>query len=143
MQGELNLFKRSALDDVLPVCDELGAAFVPYYPLASGVLTGKYRRGEQPPEHSRMADQVGEVLRARILSDRTFARLDVLEAYAADHGHTLLELAFAWLLGLPAVAGVIAGASKPGQAASNAAAAGWSLTREQVDEVTQAVASAG
>jgi aryl-alcohol dehydrogenase-like predicted oxidoreductase len=90
-----------------------------------------------------MADQVDDQLRARILSDRTFARLDVLEAYAADHGHTPLELAFAWLLGLPAVAGVIAGASKPGQAASNAAAAGWSLTPAQVDEVAQAVAAAG
>ena len=143
MQGELNLIRRSALDDVMPVCEELGVSFIPYYPLASGVLTGKYKRGEAPPPQSRMADQVDDALRSRLLSDRTFARLDALEAYASQHGHTILELAFGWLLGLPAVASVIAGASKPGQAASNAAAAGWVLTPEQVAEATAAIAAAG
>jgi aryl-alcohol dehydrogenase-like predicted oxidoreductase len=143
MQGELNLIRRSALDDVMPVCDELGVAFIPYYPLASGVLTGKYKRGEAPPAQSRMADQVDDALRSRLLSDRTFARLDALEAYASKHGHTVLELAFSWLLGFPAVPTVIAGASKPGQASSNAAAAGWQLTPDQVAEATAAIAGAG
>jgi aryl-alcohol dehydrogenase-like predicted oxidoreductase len=143
MQGELNLIRRSALDDVMPACEELGLAFIPYYPLASGVLTGKYKRGEAPPAQSRMADQVDDALRSRLLSDRTFARLDAVEAYASQHGHTVLELAFSWLLGLPVVPSVIAGASKPGQASSNAAAAGWRLTPEQVAEATAAIVAVG
>jgi aryl-alcohol dehydrogenase-like predicted oxidoreductase len=143
MQGELNLIRRSALDDVMPVCEELDVAFVPYFPLASGVLTGKYHRGEAPPAGSRMADQVDDKLRTRLLSERTFARLDALEAYATRHGHTVLELAFGWLLGLPAVASVIAGASKPGQAAANVDAAGWRLTPDQVAEATAAIAAVG
>jgi aryl-alcohol dehydrogenase-like predicted oxidoreductase len=142
-EAELNVIRRAALDEVMPACEELGTAFIPYYPLASGVLTGKYRRGEAPPAHSRMADQVDERVRTRLLSDKTFARLDALESYARDHGHTLLELAFGWLLGFPAVASVISGASKPGQAASNAAAATWRMTRQQVDEVTAAIAAVG
>jgi aryl-alcohol dehydrogenase-like predicted oxidoreductase len=143
MQGELNLIRRSALDNVMPAYEELGVAFIPYYPLTSGVLTGKYKRGEAPPAHSRLADQVDDALRSRLLSDRTFARLDALEAYASKHGHTVLELAFSWLLGLPIVRSVIAGASKPGQASSNAAAAGWRLTSEQVAQATAAIAAVG
>lgn len=142
MQGELNLMRRAALDDVMPACEELGVAFIPYFPLASGVLTGKYHRGEAPPPGARLADQVDDALRARLLSERTFARLDALSAFADDHGHSLLELAFAWLLGHPAVASVIAGASKPGQPKANAAAAGWKLSREEVEQVTRAVEAA-
>jgi aryl-alcohol dehydrogenase-like predicted oxidoreductase len=143
MQGELNLIRRSALDDVMPACEELGVAFIPYYPLASGVLTGKYRRGEAPPAGSRLADQVDDTIRARLLSNRTFARLEALDGYASRHGRTVLELAFAWLLGHPMVPTVIAGASKPGQASANAAAGGWRLTPEQVAEATAAIAAAG
>jgi aryl-alcohol dehydrogenase-like predicted oxidoreductase len=110
--------------------------------LASGVLTGKYRRGETPPAGTRLHDQVGEDVRAKMLSDRTFTRLEALEAYAAGSAHSLLELAFAWLLGQPRIASVIAGASKPEQVITNAAAGGWKLTPEQVSEVTALVASA-
>ena len=143
MQGELNILRRSALGDVMPVCEELDVGFIPYYPLASGLLTGKYRRGAPAPEGSRFADQISREAAARILSDRVFARLDALEAYAADHGHTLLELAFGWLLALPKVVSVIAGAAKPGQAAANATAAGWRLTPQQADEVIALVVAAG
>jgi aryl-alcohol dehydrogenase-like predicted oxidoreductase len=143
VQSELNVIRRSALEDAIPACVDLGIAFIPYYPLASGVLTGKYRRGEAPPERSRLADQVDDSVRTRLLSDRTFARLDALDGYAAGHGHTLLELAFSWLLGLPTVASVIAGASKPGQASANAGAAGWRMTPEQVAEATAAIAAVG
>jgi aryl-alcohol dehydrogenase-like predicted oxidoreductase len=142
MQGHLNLLRRAALDDVLPVCDELGVAFIPYFPLASGVLTGKYRRGMPPPAGTRLVDQFDDATRARLLSDRLYTRLEALEAYAKDHGRTLLELALGWLLGLPSVATVIAGAAKPGQAAANAQAGDWRLSPEQVAEVTEIVVTA-
>ena len=134
-QGELNILRRSALADIMPMCEALRLRFIPYYPLASGVLTGKYRRGADLPAGSRMSDQVDPATRARILSDRLFARLEALERYAADHGRSILELAFAWLLGLPAVPTVIAGAARSGQAFANAHAGDWVLTPEQVAEV--------
>jgi aryl-alcohol dehydrogenase-like predicted oxidoreductase len=142
VQDQLNLLARKAVDDTLPACADLGMAFLPYYPLASGILTGKYRRGEQVPAGTRLADQVSGDLRDKMLSERTFARLDALESFAADAGHSLLELAYAWLLGLPSVASVISGASKPGQPASNSAAATWQLTPDEVTTVTQIVAGA-
>jgi aryl-alcohol dehydrogenase-like predicted oxidoreductase len=143
VQSELNVLRRAALDDVIPVCQEFGASFIPYYPLASGVLSGKYRRNEPVPAGSRMSEQVPEAARARILSDRTFSRLEALEGFASDHGHSLLDLAFAWLLGLDTVPTVIAGASKEGQASANARAAGWALSAAEVNEVTALVAAVG
>lgn len=142
LQSELNLFRRGALDEVLPACDELGLSFIPYYPLASGMLTGKHRRGSQPPTGTRLADQVSGETRARLFSDRTFDRLEALEAFAADRGHTVLELALGWLLAQPTVATVIAGAAKPGQAAANAAAGGWRLDAEEAAEATRVVVEA-
>jgi aryl-alcohol dehydrogenase-like predicted oxidoreductase len=142
LQSALNLFQRGALDDVLPACERLGMAFIPYYPLASGMLTGKYRRGEPLPGDTRLSEQVTEDARARLLSDRTFARLEALEVFAQARGHTLLELAFAWLLAQPTVATVIAGAAKPGQAAANASAAGWQLTRDDAAAAVQVIVDA-
>lgn len=139
VQYALNVLQRRAADDVLPVCDELGVAFIPYYPLASGVLTGKYRRAEPAPAGARLTEQVDDETRGRILSDRAFVRIEALEQYARDHGRTLLELALGWLLGHASVATVIAGATRPEQAAANAAAASWRLTAEQVAEVTSLV----
>jgi aryl-alcohol dehydrogenase-like predicted oxidoreductase len=139
VQAPLNVIQRGSLDDVLPACERLGLAFIPYYPLASGMLTGKYRRGEAPPAGARLTEQVSEEARARLLSDRTFKRLEALEGWAAGRGHSLLELAFAWLLGHREVATVIAGAAKPGQAAANAEAARWTLTPDEVAEVTTIV----
>ena len=137
------MLQRATLDDVMPVCERIGVSFIPYYPLASGVLTGKYRRDEPAPSGSRLREQLTDDVRARILSDRTFDRVDAFDAYARERGHTLLELAFGWLLGHPAVATVIAGAAKPGQVAANAAAAGWSMTPDEVDDVTGIVQHAG
>lgn len=142
-QSALNLLSRRALDDVVPACERLGMAFIPYFPLASGVLTGKYRRGEPAAPGTRIADQLSDDLQQRMLSEKAFDRVDALGTWARDHGHTLLELAFAWLFGQPSVATVIAGAAKPGQAASNAAAAGWVLTPAEVAEVTAVVAAVG
>jgi aryl-alcohol dehydrogenase-like predicted oxidoreductase len=141
VQAPLNIFSRGMLAEVMPVCERLGLAFIPYYPLASGVLTGKYGRDRPLPTGTRLVDQLDAGTRDKILSDRTFARLEALESYAADQGHTLVELAFAWLLGFPAVATVIAGVARPGQASANAAAAAWQLDPHEVDEVIALVAA--
>jgi len=136
-QNPLNVLQRATMDSVMPACEELGLAFIPYYPLASGVLTGKYRRGEAPPPGTRLTEQVDEQMRSRILSPKTFTRVEALEAYARERGHTLLELAFAWLLAQPCTATVIAGAAKPGQPTANSGAAGWRLTPAEAAEVTR------
>ncbi len=144
VQNPLNLFQRGALDDALPVCQELEMAFIPYYPLASGMLTGKYRRGMALPSDTRLTDglMVTAEARERLFSERTFARLEALEQFASDRGHSLLELAIGWLLADPCVATVIAGAAKPGQAMSNAAAAGWRLSLDEANQATQALLAA-
>jgi aryl-alcohol dehydrogenase-like predicted oxidoreductase len=144
VQNVLNLFQRGALDDALPACHELGTAFIPYYPLASGMLTGKYRRGMDLPSGTRLTDglMVSAEARKRLFSDRTFNRLEALEKFASDRGHSLLELAIGWLLAQPSVATIIAGAAKPGQASSNAGAAGWRLSLEEANEATQTVLAA-
>jgi aryl-alcohol dehydrogenase-like predicted oxidoreductase len=135
VQNELSLARRKPLEDVLPACDRMGLAFLPYFPLASGLLTGKYQRGEAPPAGTRLSMLPADRADA-VLSDKNFALVERLSAYAADHGHTLLELAIAWLAAQPAVASVIAGATKPEQVRANAAAAAWELSDAQRDEVT-------
>jgi aryl-alcohol dehydrogenase-like predicted oxidoreductase len=142
VQSPLNVIQRAGLADVMPSCERLGMAFIPYYPLASGMLTGKYRRGERPSSGTRLTDQLPTEVRDRLFSDRTFDRLEALEGFAASHGHTLLELAFAWLLGHPNVATVIAGAAKPGQVSANARAAGWQLEPGQLVEIVEVVQKA-
>jgi aryl-alcohol dehydrogenase-like predicted oxidoreductase len=141
-QNLLNVLQRGALDDVLPASDRLDMAFIPYYPLASGMLSGKYRRGEPLPAGTRLVDQVDDEARGRLFSERTFARLEALEAFARERGHTLLDLAFAWLLGHPSVATVIAGAATPGQVSANSRAAGWRMTLEEVAQTTRTVTDA-
>jgi aryl-alcohol dehydrogenase-like predicted oxidoreductase len=141
IQTALNIFSRSALNDLMPACEQLGLALIPYYPLANGVLTGKYGRGRPLPTGTRLVEQIDDATREKILSDRTFARLEALEAYAVDRGHTVLELAFAWLLAFPAVATVIAGIARPGQATANANAAGWQLARHDADEIIRLVSA--
>ena len=124
LQNEYNLLERDAERELLPLCREHGIGFVPYFPLARGMLTGKFRRGEPPPTGSRMAD------RPDLLTDAVFDRLEALEAFASERGHTLLELAFAGLLAQPAVSSVIAGATKPEQVRANAAAGAWELDQQ-------------
>jgi aryl-alcohol dehydrogenase-like predicted oxidoreductase len=142
VQSPLNVIQRATLADVMPACERLGIGFIPYYPLASGMLTGKYHRGQRPAAGTRLTDQLDADAQARMFSDRSFDRLEALEAFAADRGHTLLELAFGWLLGFPQVATVIAGAAKLGQVAANAGAAGWQLSPDEHAEVVQVVQQA-
>ena len=148
-QERLNLFAREALADVMPACERLGMKFIPYQPLARGVLTGKYGRDRTLPTDTRLFlyDISGDVpgqftivkateeTRARVLTDQTQSRVEALESYANERGHTLVELAFAWLLSFPAVSTVIAGVARPGQATANAGAIGWELTGTECDEV--------
>jgi len=125
-QNEYSLLERSAEDELLPVCERLGVGVLPYFPLASGLLTGKYRRGEPAPAGTRLA------MRPERLTAEAFDELEALEAFAAERGHTLLELAFAGLLAQPAVSSVIAGATKPEQVHANAAMGVWELDEQDV-----------
>lgn len=137
VQNHYNLLNRGDEEKVIPVCEELGLAYLPYFPLASGLLTGKYRRGEDPAEGTRLNRWGGRA--TGVLTDENFDRVDALTAWADKHGHTILDLAFAWLLAAPVVSSVIAGATKVDQVAANAAAAGWQLTPDQRSEVNALV----
>src|SRR5690606_21461125 len=135
VQNEYSLLHREPEAEVLDECRRIGAAFIPYYPLASGLLTGKYHLGEPAPEGSRLAGPK----RSDRLTDEKLERVEALRALARERGHELLDLAFAWLLARPAVASVIAGATKPEQVAANAATAGWKLTEAELAAVDEVV----
>jgi aryl-alcohol dehydrogenase-like predicted oxidoreductase len=136
-QNELSLLNRKSLFEVLPACERFGLGFLPYFPLASGLLSGKYRRGEAPGEDTRLAawGERGQ----RALNDDNFDKVESLTAWAEARGKTLLDLAFAWLLAQPTVSSVIAGATKPEQIAANAATADWALSADEVAEVTKLI----
>ena len=124
VQNHYSLLERDAEQDVLPLAQRLGVAFVPYFPLASGLLTGKYRRGEARPTGTR--------LEGRDIDDETFDRLEALEAFARERGRTLLELAIAALASQRGIPSVIAGATSPEQVRANAAAADWDLSEDDL-----------
>jgi aryl-alcohol dehydrogenase-like predicted oxidoreductase len=137
-QNNYSLLERRVEHEVNPACERFGLGMLPFFPLASGLLTGKYKRGEAPPEGTRLA--AWGPRGAQALNDQNFDRLEKLSAWAEERGHDMLELAFAWLLGHPVVSSVIAGATKPEQVAANAATAGWRLTADEVAEVTKLAA---
>jgi aryl-alcohol dehydrogenase-like predicted oxidoreductase len=132
VQNEYSLVKREPEAEVLPECERQGLAFLPYYPLASGLLTGKYGRGQAAPKGARIAPggRYDDLLSADHLD-----LVEALRTFAAAHRHTLLELAVSWLLSRPRVASVIAGATSPEQVAANAKAASWRLTPAQLAEI--------
>jgi aryl-alcohol dehydrogenase-like predicted oxidoreductase len=134
-QNNYSLLERRVEFEVNPACERFGLGMLPFFPLASGLLTGKYRRGEAPPEGTRLAAWGARGQAA--LNDRNFDRMEALSAYAEARGHDLLELAFAWLLGHGVVSSVIAGATRPEQVKANAAAAAWRMTPEEVAEVSE------
>ena len=133
VQNDYSLLQREPEAEVLPACERLGIAFVPYFPLASGLLTGKYQKGQPPPEGTRLA-QWGAP------SDDKLEIVERLAAFASARGHTITELALSWLAGRSEVASLIAGATKPEQVRTNAAATtAWELTddeRAEVDAIT-------
>ena len=133
VQNEYSLLAREAREEVLPACRRLGLSFMPYFPLASGLLTGKYRRGQPPPPGTRMAGRDGW---AEFLTDERFDLVERLTAFAEQHGRTILELAMSWLATQPEIATVIAGATSPEQVRENAEAVGsWRLSADELAEL--------
>jgi aryl-alcohol dehydrogenase-like predicted oxidoreductase len=130
-QNQYNLLERELECDVLPACDRYGIGVLPYFPLARGLLTGKYRRGEPAPAGTRLAGMDG------VLTDEVFDRLDDLEKYAAERGRSLLEVAVRGLAAQPAVGSVIAGATRPEQVRANVAAADWEPTAADLAELAK------
>ena len=126
--------QEGIVDDLLPACDRHGLSVLPWFPLASGLLTGKYKRGQAPPEGTRMAG-TPEERREAMLNDANFDKVERLEAWAAARDHTILELAFAWLAAFPEIDSIIAGATRPEQVKANVAAVAWTLTPAERDEV--------
>jgi aryl-alcohol dehydrogenase-like predicted oxidoreductase len=137
VQNEYSLMEREAEREVLPECERTGLAFLPYFPLASGLLTGKYRRGRPLPEGTRLTDG-GRF--AGSLTDRNLDVVERLAQFAERHGRTLLDLAFAWLLARRAVASVIAGATSREQIRANARAGRWVLSDAEHAEATALLA---
>ena len=132
VQNEFSLFHREPeTNGVLPECERRRLAFLPYFPLASGLLTGKYREGKKLPKGSRAADGWGP----KVFTEQNLAIVELLIEFAESEGHTILELALSWLLSHKPVASVIAGASKPEQVRANAKAADWQLAADDLAQI--------
>jgi aryl-alcohol dehydrogenase-like predicted oxidoreductase len=125
-QNQYSLLQRDVETEVLPACEHFGLGFLPFFPLDSGLLSGKYRRGEKPAEGTRLALERYQ----RWLDGADWDKIEALSAYGAERGHSLLDVAIAGLASRPAVTSVIAGATTPDQVHANAAAATWELTAE-------------
>jgi aryl-alcohol dehydrogenase-like predicted oxidoreductase len=134
VQNQYSLLHREPEIEVLGECEREGLAFIPFFPLMSGLLSGKYRRGEPPPAGTRLAGMPAN-RQQELLSGDALATVEALTRFAEARHHTILELAIAWLAAKPTVASVIAGATKPEQVAANAKAANWALSAEEVQEV--------
>ncbi len=132
VQPRYSMLYRQPEAELLPFCAKYGLGVLPFYPLENGFLTGKYRRNEPAPDGTRLAQNDRGVF-----TERNFDLLEKLESFVASRGHTILELAFAWLLACPEVSSVIAGATRPEQIESNAASVGWSLTPDEFAEVNR------
>jgi len=132
-QDEYSLVARRIEAETIPAAQAYGMGILPYFPLASGLLTGKYKRGAEAAAGTRFAKIPR--LAERYSTDTNWALAEQLEAFCAKRGRTLLELAFSWLLARPSVASVIAGATKPEQIDANVKAAGWALTAEDLAEI--------
>jgi aryl-alcohol dehydrogenase-like predicted oxidoreductase len=135
-QVEWSLLARDVEAEVVPACEHFGVGIVPFFPLASGLLTGKYRRDEEPPAGTRLA---GRSRFARVLTDTNFDKVERLTAVAEQGGRTLLELALGWLLSQSSVSSVLAGATSPDQVRANAAASAWRLDADELAAVEAAL----
>lgn len=134
VQNHYNLLHREPEAEVLPSAEALGLAFLPFFPLANGLLTGKYQPGEPPPPGTRIST-MPDARREQVLGGADWKVIQGLTEFATDRGHSLLELAIAWLAAQPTIASVIAGATKPEQVRANAVAAGWTLGTDDLNEV--------
>ena len=132
-QDEYSLLARDIEREKLPAIEAYGLGLLPYFPLASGMLAGKYKRNSPPPAGTRFAAMPS--LSNRFGTDANWNMVEQLEAFCERKGHKLVDLAFSWLLARASVSSVIAGATKPEQVGQNVAAAAWALTPEEVAEV--------
>ncbi|MXZ89134.1 MAG: aldo/keto reductase [Dehalococcoidia bacterium] len=132
VENEWSLVDRNIEADAAPAAVECGYGIFPYFPLAGGFLTGKYKQGEAMPEGGRLTEGALAGLAGKYINDHNWGILHAAEAYAADQGHSVLDLAIAWLLAQKGVPSVISGATRPDQLESNVAAGGWSLTGDDV-----------
>jgi aryl-alcohol dehydrogenase-like predicted oxidoreductase len=132
-QDEYSLLVRKIEREQLPVIEKHGLSELPYFPLASGLLTGKYKKGQAAQKGTRLGEK--QALADRYLHDANHEKVERLQHFAKEHDHTLLELAFSWLVAHPAVASVIAGATKAEQIEANAKAVNWELSPAEMAEV--------
>ncbi len=132
-QNRYSLLDRDLEREVVPAAVQHGIGVIPYSPLEDGFLTGKYKRGKRPAKGTRLA--VWDAVREAVLTDAKFDKLVMLEKFAKDRNHSLVELALGWLASQPHVASVIVGATKPSQVAMNAAAGDWRLTPADLEEL--------
>jgi aryl-alcohol dehydrogenase-like predicted oxidoreductase len=128
-QNEYSLLKREAEQELLPTCERLGLGVLPFFPLASGLLTGKYKRNAPRPEGTRLSG------RDEVFTDEKFDRIEALERFAGERGLQLLDVAIGGLAAQPAIASVIAGATKPEQVYANAKAGEWEPSAEELAEL--------
>jgi len=137
VEPRYNLIDRHIEEELVACCQAYNIGIIPWYPLAAGFLTGKYRRGEEIPAGTRFSSN--PAMYGRMLNDANFDRLDILETFASEHGHSVAELAIAWLVSHPWVSTVIAGVTKTEQVSANVAAAGWKLTDDEMAELDKAL----
>jgi len=137
-QNEYSLLVRDVESELLPAMQKFGLGMLPYFPLASGLLTGKYERNKPAPENTRFHALKG--LADRYLTEANWKIVERLEKFCAKRGHTLIDVAFRWLLARPTVASVIAGATKPEQVEQNAKAVDGVLTPEEIAEIDEITA---
>jgi aryl-alcohol dehydrogenase-like predicted oxidoreductase len=128
-QNHYSLLRRDAEQEIIPSCVNHGVGVLPYFPLAHGLLTGKYRRGQAPPQGTRLARDKSKP------TDDVFDKLEALERFGEKYGHSLLDVAIAGLAAMPAIASVIAGATKAEQVRANATASEWELSSDELAEL--------
>ena len=128
-QNQYNLLNRGIESELVPVCERYGLGIIPYFPLASGFLTGKYSPGEPGPKGARLSGN--SPFAASVLTERNFAMLEGLAKFAQEQGHSMTDLAIGWLVSQPAVNCVIAGATQPEQVEANVRAAEWKLSADE------------
>ena len=134
VQPHYHMLEREIERELMPYCAWANIGILPYFPLAGGFLTGKYKRGEPVPAGSR--GEFSQYVK-KYLTDANFDKLDALRAFAETHGHTLHDLAFAWLLNNKQISSVISGATNPDQVSANASAVGWILSTEESTELRE------
>jgi aryl-alcohol dehydrogenase-like predicted oxidoreductase len=133
VEARYNFLDREIEKELVPCCQQYGVGIIPWGPLAGGFLTGKYRKGETAPAGARLAKPMP--MYDRYMTPDNYARLDKIELFARERGHTIGELALAWLLSRPMVSSVIPGSTRPEQVRANVAAAAWKLTPAEMAEL--------